>query len=176
LSREEWRRLDRYRRTEAGPIENTLLDELIDGEIDRGEFVRRAGVLGISASIIVASLAAVGKAPAARAGVHAAKAGGRIRVGVIPAPAGALEPHTLVDVGGLETSGITGEFLTRTTSTLGLRPELATSWKANKNAFARSRSETVASCGTCTPRRVAAAAVEDLGLSRSCCGPIRKLW
>ena len=39
-----------------------------------------------------------------------------------------------MDVGGLESCGITGEFLTRATSTLGLRAELAISWKANSSA------------------------------------------
>ena len=47
----------------------------------------------------------------------AAKAGGRLRVGIIPPPAGELEPHTYIDTGGLETGGITGEFLTRATQT-----------------------------------------------------------
>jgi peptide/nickel transport system substrate-binding protein len=128
------RRLDEYRRTEAGPVENTLLDEFADGELDRRDFLRRASILGLSASVIGTALGALGEAPLAFAGTEAARQGGRIRVGIIPGPTKDLEPHTLADLGGFEAAGIAGEFLTRATSTLGLAPELATSWKANTTA------------------------------------------
>ena len=138
MARERWRALDGYRRAEAGPVENALLDDFLSSEIDRSEFLRRATVFGLSASAIASAAAALGEPGSASASAFAssarAKVGGRIRVGIIPPPAGALEPHTLVDVGGLEASGITGEFLTRATSTLGLRAELATSWKTNATA------------------------------------------
>ena len=126
--------LDQYRRLVAGPVENTLLDELRDGDLDRGEFLRRATIIGLSASTIGAALASLGEPAPAFAQRGAVSVGGRLRVGINPGPTGALEPHTLVDVGGLEACGITGEFLTRATKTLGLRAELATSWKPNKTA------------------------------------------
>jgi peptide/nickel transport system substrate-binding protein len=134
MNRESRRRLEDYRRAHAGPVENTLIDEFAAGELDRGEFLRRATVFGLSASALGAVLTAFGEAPLAFASTAAGAAGGRIRVGIIPGPTKDLEPHTLADLGGFEAAGIAGEFLNRTTSTLGLRPELAISWKANKQA------------------------------------------
>ncbi len=134
MDRESRRRLEAFRRGEAGPVENTLIGEFAAGELGRGEFLRRATVFGLSASTIGTVLAALGEAPLAFARPAAGAAGGRIRVGIIPGPTKDLEPHTLADLGGFEAAGIAGEFLNRTTSTLGLQPELATSWKANKTA------------------------------------------
>ena len=134
MDRESRRRFEAYRRDIAGPVENTLLDEAAAGELDRSDFLRRATVLGLSGSVIGSALAWLGEAPAAFAAPEAGRAGGRIRVGIIPGPTKDLEPHTLADLGGFEAAGIAGEFLTRTTTTLQLRPELAVSWKANKTA------------------------------------------
>src|SRR5947208_3157169 len=100
MDRESRRRLDQYRKDSAGPVENALLDDLVSGELDRASFIRRATVVGLSTSVVAAALAAVGAPAPAFAARSRPKAGGRIRVGIIPAPAGALEPHTLVDVGG----------------------------------------------------------------------------
>ena len=134
MDRESRRRLEDYRQNEAGPIENTLIDEFIAGEFDRKELIRRAGIFGVSASIVGTLLGALGEAPLAFAGPTAAKVGGRIKVGIIPPPAHGLDPHTYMDQGALETGGIAGEFLTRATQSLTLLPELATSWKPNANA------------------------------------------
>ena len=134
MDREARRRLEDYRQNEAGPIENTLIDEFIAGEFDRSELIRRAGIFGVSASIVGTLLGVLGEAPLAFAGTAAAKAGGRIKVGIIPPPAHGLDPHTYMDQGALETGGIAGEFLTRATQSLTLLPELATSWKPNANA------------------------------------------
>ena len=134
MDKEARKRLDEYRRTDAGPVENTLLDEFAAGELDRRDFLRRASILGLGASVIGTALGALGEAPLAFAGTERGSQGGRIRVGIIPGPTKDLEPHTLADLGGFEAAGIAGEFLTRTTTTLQLRPELATSWKANKAA------------------------------------------
>jgi peptide/nickel transport system substrate-binding protein len=133
MDRESMLRLDHYRRTEAGPLEGTLLDEFADGEMDRSTFIRRASVLGLSMSLIGAALEAFGKTPLAF-GSTAGAAGGIVRVGIIPPPTKTLEPHTYSDQGGLTTGGIAGEFLTRATRSLTLVPELATSWKPNSNA------------------------------------------
>jgi peptide/nickel transport system substrate-binding protein len=134
MDREARRRLEEYRRNEAGPIENTLIDEALDGEMDRRELLRRATIFGVSASVVGSLLGAMGEAPLAFAGTRAAKVGGRIRVGIIPPPAHGLDPHTYMDQGSLETGGIAGEFLTRATQSLTLLPELATSWTPNANA------------------------------------------
>ncbi|HKI92102.1 MAG TPA: ABC transporter substrate-binding protein, partial [Gaiellaceae bacterium] len=134
MDRESRRLFEAYRRNEAGDVENTLLDEAAEGELDRGEFLRRASVLGLSGSVIGSALAWLGEPAVAFAAPERGRAGGRARVGIIPGPTKDLEPHTLADLGGFEAAGIAGEFLTRTTTTLQLNPELAVSWKANKAA------------------------------------------
>jgi len=134
MDRETRRRLEEYRRNEAGPIENTLIDEFIAGEFDRKELIRRAGIFGVSASVVGTLLGALGEAPLAFAGTKAVKAGGRLQVGIIPPPTGAIEPHMFMDQGGLETGGIAGEFLTRATQSKQLLPELAVSWSPNADA------------------------------------------
>jgi peptide/nickel transport system substrate-binding protein len=133
MARAAWGRIDQQRRDESTPG-SVLLDELVEGSVDRREFLRRGTIIGLSTSAIASGLVALGEAAPAEAAPAAVRVGGRIHVAVIPAPAGALEPHTLVDVGGLEASGITGEFLTRATNTLGLRGELATNWTPNHDA------------------------------------------
>ena len=134
MGRDDKRRLDAYRQAEAGPIENTLIDEWLDGELDRATFIRRGSMLGLGATFIGTALGALGEAPLAFGANKAVKAGGRIRVGIIPPPTKTLDPHTYADQGGLETGGIAGEFLTRATQSLTLLPELAVSWKPNADA------------------------------------------
>jgi peptide/nickel transport system substrate-binding protein len=136
MDRDKMRRLDEFRREEAGPLENALLDDFGSGEMDRQEFVRRASVLGLSMSLIGTALGAFGAAPAVGSpNAAAVKIGGRLRVGIIPPPVAAgLDPHLYNNVGDLQTGGINGEFLTRATPSLTLLPELATSWKPNRNA------------------------------------------
>jgi len=134
MDRETRRWLEEYRREEAGDIENTLLDEFADGEMDRGQFMQRAALFGLSASTVAAALGVFGHAPAAHGATNVHKVGGRLRMGIIPPPARSLDPWTYLDQGGLETGSITGEFLNRTTRNLKLVPELALSWKPNANA------------------------------------------
>jgi peptide/nickel transport system substrate-binding protein len=134
VDRESMLRIEEFRRKEAGPLEGTLIDEFVDGGMDRSTFIRRASVLGLSMTTIGAALKAFGHAPLAQAATGAAVAGGRLRIGVVPPPAHGLDPHTYQDTGSLVTGGIAGEFLTRATQSLSLLPELATSWKPNANA------------------------------------------
>jgi len=134
MDRETRRRFEDYRRHEAGPIENTLIDELLDGELDRSEFLQRAMLFGLSASAIGAALRVFGEAPLAYAAPEVGKAGGRLRVGCIPPPAHGLDPHTYADTGSLVTGGIAGEMLNRTNNKGQLVPELATTWRSNKAA------------------------------------------
>ena len=134
MDRESRRRFEEFRRSTAGEAENTLIDELLDGEMDRSEFVRRGSVFGLSLTGIAAALAAAGEAPLAFGKPVAAKAGGRLRVGCIPPPAHGLDPHTYADTGSLVTGGIAGEMLNRTNDKGRLVPELATSWKSNAKA------------------------------------------
>ena len=65
MDRSTRRQVDEYRRTEAGPIENNLIDELVAGELDRQEFLRRATVFGLGAGTIGLLLRYVGEADVA---------------------------------------------------------------------------------------------------------------
>ncbi|TML70200.1 MAG: ABC transporter substrate-binding protein [Actinobacteria bacterium] len=134
MDRETRRRLEHYRRDTAGDVENTLIDEFLDGEMDRSDFLRRGSVFGLSLTTLGAVLAAAGEVPVAFARSTAAKVGGRLRVGCIPPPAHGLDPHTYADTGSLVTGNIAGEMLNRTTDTGKLVPELAVSWKSNPQA------------------------------------------
>jgi peptide/nickel transport system substrate-binding protein len=134
MDREAQRRLDEYRRTGAGPLENAFVDDVLARQFDRGELLRRASILGISVSSIGVLLRALGQPEPAFGAVRRAAAGSTLRVGIIPPPTGAIEPSTLSDLGGLQTAGIAGEFLTRATQGKTLLPELATSWKTNASA------------------------------------------
>ena len=138
MDREISRIVEEYRRNEAGPIENNLIDELVAGELDRTEFLRRGTMFGLSAGMLGALLTYVGEAsaaPAAAGGIatEAVKRGGTIRVG-LTAPAGPVEPYLLNDGGALAFAGIPGEYLTFTSPKGAILPWLATSWKPNKNA------------------------------------------
>lgn len=133
MDRETRRRFSRYRHQASDP-QNAVIDDLIAGECDRGEFLRRATMFGLSTSAIAAALGAAGEAPLAFASGERGTAGGRLRLGVTPPPTGAIEPHTFEDTGGLVTGGISGEFLVRTWHNTQARAELATSWKPNRDA------------------------------------------
>ncbi len=74
MDRESRRHFEAYRRSEAGDVENALLDDVAAGELDRGEFLRRASVLGLSGSVIGSALAL-----ARRAGGGVRGAGARSR-------------------------------------------------------------------------------------------------
>ena len=134
MDRENWRALDDYRSTEAGLLENTLVDDLFAGDVDRAGFLRRATVLGISATAVGAALRAMGQAAPAYGATAVGKAGGRIRVGIIPGPTGDLEPSLFADHGRLAMGRISGEFLLRSQQDFSLGPELAVSWKSNAKA------------------------------------------
>ena len=133
MNRDNMRGLDEYRLNHAGPLENDLIDVLAEGGMDRQDFIKRATVLGLSVGAIGAALGAY-DTPLAFGAPAARKVGGRIRVGITPPPTKEIEPHTFADQGGLETGGISGEFLTRATQSLTLKSELALSWKPNKTA------------------------------------------
>jgi peptide/nickel transport system substrate-binding protein len=128
--------MDRYWRRQVegirrrGPIERTLIDEFLDVQYDRREFIRRATIFGLSASAIGVVLAACGTTTPS----GGPKVGGRLRIGIIPPPAHTIEPHTFEDQGALETGSIAGEFLIRAAANLNLVPELATAWTPNADA------------------------------------------
>jgi peptide/nickel transport system substrate-binding protein len=132
MDREARRQLEQYRRNEAGPSENALIDDFIAGEFDRRELLRRASILGVSIPVVGLVARALGEpAPASAAARAVAASASRIRVGIIPPPSGAIEPSTVSDIGGLQTAGIAGEYLVRATQSKVLVPELALSWSSN---------------------------------------------
>ncbi len=133
MDRETRRQVDEYRLSEAGPIENNLIDELVAGELDRQEFLRRATVFGLGATAIGALLKFVGEPElASGAPLLQAKVGGTLRVGMLGFTSG-LEPYQLREAGSLGLAGICGEFLTFSNNALQVKPWLATSWKPNKS-------------------------------------------
>ena len=67
MDRDAMRRIEEYRRNEAGPLENNLIDELIGGEMDRTEFLRRGTMFGLSLGMMGGLLGLVGEAGAAPA-------------------------------------------------------------------------------------------------------------
>jgi peptide/nickel transport system substrate-binding protein len=132
MDRETRRQIEEYRRSEAGPIENNLIDELVGGELDRQEFLRRAAMFGLGAGTIGALLRFVGEADLAFAAPATAgqKKGGTLRVGMLSF-ASSLEPYQLREAGSLGLAGIPGEYLTFSNPALQVKPWLATSWKPN---------------------------------------------
>jgi peptide/nickel transport system substrate-binding protein len=134
MDREIRRRLEGFRR--SGPIQRTVIDELLDRRVDRREFIHRATLFGLSASAIGTALIAAGCVSTSPSASPAAKTGGRLRIGIIPPPAHNIEPHTFEDQGALETGSIAGEFLIRAAPGLKLVPELAISWTPNQDASA----------------------------------------
>src|SRR5262245_51962332 len=111
-------------------IENDLVDELAAGRIGRREFMRHGSVLGVALPLL-AGLAGGFGLPLLSRPARAAAAGGTIRVAV-QQPAGAIEPVTVDDQGGLMMLHQTGEFLSISGPDLKLTPHLAESWSPNQ--------------------------------------------
>ena len=136
MDREELRRIDEFRRNEAGPLENNLIDELVSGELDRADFLRRGAMFGLSLGALGTLLGLTGEAAAApgpTAQLAGAKAGGTLRIG-IAAFGASLEPYLLNEGGSLAFAGIPGEYLTFTNPQGQVVPWLASSWKPNADA------------------------------------------
>ncbi|RUW75232.1 peptide ABC transporter substrate-binding protein, partial [Mesorhizobium sp. M1E.F.Ca.ET.063.01.1.1] len=104
-----YRILDLIRRNRT-PLENHLIDGLIDGRVSRREFVRHGSLLGLSLPLLgrIGMAAGFGAAPSlARA---QATPGATIRVGS-SVPAAAIDPVTIADAGGLLVMQQVAEFL-----------------------------------------------------------------
>jgi peptide/nickel transport system substrate-binding protein len=134
MDRETRRQVETYRRDDAGPIENNLIDELVAGELDRQEFLKRAALFGLGAGTVGALLRYVGETDLAFGAQAAAlQRGGTLRVAVTR-PGAAVEPSRIDTVGAVGLISIVGEYLTYSSPTGQLRPWLATSWRPNGNA------------------------------------------
>jgi peptide/nickel transport system substrate-binding protein len=135
------RQLDRLR-SERSELENHHIDELVSGRLDRRSFLRRGAVLGMSASVMGAVLAACGGANSTNNSASAGSAtspsssapatkGGTLKL-ASTTPATAMNPLLVDDAGGLCLLGQTGEFLTFDNNIkLHLEPMLATKWTHN---------------------------------------------
>ena len=139
------RKLDQIR-SEQSELENHYIDELVAGRLDRRSFLRRGAVLGMSASVMGAVLAACGGANNSGGGGSGASAtqagssstssapatkGGTLKL-ALQAPSGAINPLTVADAGGLCILAQTGEFLTFDNNIkTHLEPMLATKWTHN---------------------------------------------
>ena len=135
------RKLDQIR-AERSELENHYIDEVVAGRLDRRSFLRRGAVLGMSASVMGAVLAACGganssggskstggAATASSTSSAPATKGGTLKL-ASQAPAGAINPLVIADAGGLCIIAQTGEFLAFDNNIkLQLEPMLATSWK-----------------------------------------------
>jgi peptide/nickel transport system substrate-binding protein len=111
------------------PHENHLIDGLERGAISRREFLRYGSVLGISVPILggITGAMGYGLTPSlARAGTP----GGTLRYGQI-VPAGAVNPVTIADGGGLTVMSQFGETLVLSAPDLSAQPLLAESWSPN---------------------------------------------
>ncbi|HKX75672.1 MAG TPA: ABC transporter substrate-binding protein [Acidimicrobiia bacterium] len=144
--KERQRRVDAIRR-QSSEVENHLIDEYSAGKISRREFIRRGTVVGMSLPVLsvlascatpetgttTTSTTAAGPttttSPAATTSTTAA-APTAVRNGIV-APAGAIDPVTVADEGGLAVLGQSGEYLAFSASDLSLRPVLAEEWTPN---------------------------------------------
>jgi peptide/nickel transport system substrate-binding protein len=113
-------------------IENDLADELLSGRIGRRELLRHGSVLGLSLPLLGSLAAGAGAFATPSAARAAGKPGGTIRVAT-SMPAGAIDPVTVDDNGGLMMLMQTGEFLSISGPDLRLKPVLAESWKPNQD-------------------------------------------
>jgi peptide/nickel transport system substrate-binding protein len=127
------RRLDPLRRG-RGPIQEHVIDELVAGHLSRRDFLRHATKVGLGLPLAGAILEACGSPSSSPTTTTTAKpkAGATIKAGFI-VPAGAINPITIDDAGGLEVLDQVGEFLVFTDQQLHYKPWLATSWSPNSD-------------------------------------------
>ncbi len=133
------RRLDPIR-DRSSELENHYIDELVAGRISRRDFVRKGAVIGMSTTLMGAILSACGNAnssASSSSGASSSASGSPVKGGTLrlasQTPAGAINPLTVSDAGGLCLLAQTGEFLTFDNNmALQLQPMLATKWTPSK--------------------------------------------
>ncbi|MDA8284541.1 MAG: ABC transporter substrate-binding protein [Actinomycetota bacterium] len=141
MSEVDHARLDRLRRGH-GPVGEHVIDEFVAGRLSRRQFLSRATKVGLGLPVAAAIVAACGSnasktsnssatGPSSSSGsAKAGKPGGTIRAGMV-VPAGAINPLTINDTGGLEVLDQVGESLVHIDHNLVYHPLLATSWSTN---------------------------------------------
>ncbi len=123
--------LDRLRR-EASDLENHVVDEFLAGRLDRRGLLREGSRFGLALPLIGGLLGTANPFGVGRALAQTGQPNATIRV-ASPTPAGAVEPVSVANSGGLILLMQTGEFLIFDQPDLVLRPMLALSWKANED-------------------------------------------
>ncbi len=121
--------LDHLRR-EASGLENHVVDEFLAGRLDRRGLLREGSRFGLALPLIGGLLGTATPFGAGRALAQSGQKDATIRV-ASPTPAGAVEPVSVANAGGLVMLMQTGEFLIFDQPDLMLRPMLALSWKAS---------------------------------------------
>ncbi len=118
-------------RRQLRPHERHLIEGFVAGRVSRRDFLRHGSVLGLSLPVLggVAGMMGVGFRPKA---ARAATPGGKLRMGQI-VPAGAIDPVTIADNGGIVTASQVGEYLCLSDKDLNLEPMLAESWSSNND-------------------------------------------
>ncbi|UVK44237.1 ABC transporter substrate-binding protein [Mesorhizobium sp. AR07] len=123
--------LDLIRRNRS-PLENHLIDGLVDGRVSRREFIRHGSLLGLSLPLLgrIGMAAGLGGMPSLARAQGAPGATIRVASSV---PAATIDPVTIADAGGLLVMQQVAEFLCVDGPDLVLQPALAESWKPNDN-------------------------------------------
>lgn len=124
-----FKRIDVLRRGRSAH-ENHLIDGLLAGRVDRREFLRHGALLGLSMPFLGSVAATVGLTATPRR-AHA-QAGGTIRVAQ-NVPAGAIDPMTIADGGGITVLCQVAETLVLSGGDLVAHPVLAESWSPNQD-------------------------------------------
>ena len=124
----DYKFLDALRR-KLQPHERHLIDGFVAGRVNRRDFLRHGSVLGLSLPVLggVAGALGMGLTPGA---ARAAAPGGKIRVAQ-SVPAGAIDPVTIADNGGIVVLSQVSEYLCLSSRDLTLKPMLAESWSSN---------------------------------------------
>jgi len=121
--------LDRMRR-DASDLENHVVDEFLAARLDRRGLLREGSRFGLALPLIGSLLGTADPFGASRALAQTGQRDATIRV-ASPTPAGAVEPVSVANAGGLVMLMQTGEFLIFDQPDLILRPMLALTWKPN---------------------------------------------
>jgi peptide/nickel transport system substrate-binding protein len=116
-------------RRNLSEAENDLMENALGGRIDRRGFLAHGTRLGLSLPLLGTLAGAMGMA-GARPARAAGATGGTLRV-AMTMPAGAIDPVTIADDGGLMMAMQTAEYLCALNPDYTLKPVLATSWSPN---------------------------------------------
>lgn len=105
-----------------------LAEEAAAGRLSRGELLRRAAVIGLSASTVQALAAACGGGDGGAEAVGRPRRGGTLVLGT-PVTGREPDPWFVLDTGGVATIQLACEYLTRPGPGNVLEPGLALSWQ-----------------------------------------------